>query len=63
LIVHHKELLTPNNINKPEVTLNWDLLECLCIDCHNKEHMSRGDAGITEDGLMFDGNGDLVKMV
>lgn len=38
VLVHHKHYLTPNNIKDPSVSLNWDLLECLCQDCHNKEH-------------------------
>ena len=37
-IVHHKCYLTPENITDPSVTLNWDNLEYLCHDCHNKEH-------------------------
>ena len=37
-IVHHKIHLTPGNINDPNITLNWDNLEYLCQDCHNKEH-------------------------
>ncbi len=37
-IVHHKCYLTPENINDPATTLNWDNLELLCLDCHNKEH-------------------------
>lgn len=36
--VHHKIRLTPQNINNPEITLNWDNLELLCDDCHNDEH-------------------------
>lgn len=36
--VHHKKHLTPKNINDPEITLNWDNLELLCLDCHRKEH-------------------------
>ena len=28
-IVHHKETLTPANINDPNVTLNWEKLEYL----------------------------------
>ena len=56
-IVHHKETLTPANINDPNVTLNWDRLEYLCIDCHNGEH----GGGSTVDGLMFDERGDLVQ--
>lgn len=37
-IVHHKILLTPDNINNPDITLNHDILEYLCIACHNDEH-------------------------
>lgn len=37
-IVHHKTKLSPDNINDPSVTLNWDNLELLCRDCHGKEH-------------------------
>ena len=37
-IVHHKIRLDGWNINDPSITLNWDNLEYLCIDCHNKEH-------------------------
>ena len=37
LEVHHKVRLTPENINNPEITLNWDNLELLCHDCHEEE--------------------------
>jgi 5-methylcytosine-specific restriction endonuclease McrA len=56
-IVHHKIYLTPENINKPEITLNWDNLELLCLDCHNREH---GGANII-DGLEFDDDGNLIQ--
>jgi 5-methylcytosine-specific restriction endonuclease McrA len=58
-IVHHKEVLTPRNINNPEITLNWNKLEYLCQECHNKEHMSK--YGPTREGLMFDEEGNLIK--
>lgn len=38
VIVHHKIYITPENINNPKITLNFDYLELLCCDCHNKEH-------------------------
>ena len=56
-IVHHKIYLTPENINDPNISLNWDNLELVCQDCHNEEHHST-DA--VADGLMFDENGELV---
>ena len=38
VIVHHKVHLSPENINDPDVTLNWNNLELLCRDCHGAEH-------------------------
>lgn len=61
-IVHHKILLTPNNINDPNITLNWEHLELVCQDCHNKEHHGSDD-GVMREGLMFDANGDLIRSV
>lgn len=37
-IVHHKIHLTPQNIDNPDITLNWDNLELVCRDCHAEEH-------------------------
>ena len=37
-IVHHKVMLTPENILSPEIALNWDNLELLCRDCHAARH-------------------------
>lgn len=37
-IVHHMIHIDPININKPEITLNFDNLEYLCRECHDKEH-------------------------
>jgi hypothetical protein len=38
VIVHHdKEWITPDNINNPDVTLNFDNLKLDCLICHNKE--------------------------
>lgn len=59
-IVHHKVTLTPENINDPTITLNWELLEYVCQDCHNQEHHG-SDEGVTRDDVMFDINGDLIK--
>ena len=56
-IAHHKTYLTPANINNPDITLNWENLELLCQDCHNKEHSC---TDVTAEGLAFDENGDLI---
>lgn len=61
-IVHHKILLTPNNINNPSVTLDWNNLEYLCLDCHNLEHnFEREKKSVTRKGLAFNKNGELVE--
>ncbi|WMJ23467.1 HNH endonuclease signature motif containing protein [Paludicola sp. MB14-C6] len=37
LIAHHKVELTADNINDISITMNPDLIEIACVDCHNKE--------------------------
>ena len=59
-IVHHKTWLTPENINDPNITLDWSNLEPLCQDCHNQEHQQNG--GDTAQGLTFDTTGHLTKV-
>jgi hypothetical protein len=59
-ILHHKIILTPTNINDPNITLNHNHLEYLCIGCHDTKHY-RKIQGITKEGLAFDEYGDLVK--
>jgi len=58
LIVHHKVRITQQNVHDANVTLNWDNLELLCQDCHNKEHMSKCN---TNNEVMFDEDGNLIK--
>ena len=50
-IVHHKCYIDANNIYDTSITLNFDNLELLCMDCHNKEHFA---------SKIFDSNG-VVK--
>ena len=56
-IVHHKAYITPQNINDLNITLSWSNLEALCIDCHNKEHIS---GEVCAEGIRFNANGDLI---
>lgn len=56
-ICHHKTYITPANINNPEITLNFDNLECLCQDCHNREHMAKHSMAV------FDGDGNMTGAV
>lgn len=58
VICHHKKYITPANIHDPEITLNWDNLEALCFDCHQREHFA---ASATREGLMFDETGNLIQ--
>ena len=37
-IVHHKIQLTPENIHRPEISLDWSNLELVCRICHAKKH-------------------------
>ena len=58
-VVHHKEYLNEDNYIDDSVALDWNNLELLCIDCHNKEHNVRQDA--TRCDLEFDDNGNLIQ--
>ena len=40
-IVHHKKHLTPENYRDPAISLNFDNLEALCFEHHNKEHFKK----------------------
>jgi len=57
-IVHHKIYLTDNNYTNDDIAYNWDNLELLCLECHNKEHMT---SLVTRDEYIFDELGNLQK--
>lgn len=57
-IVHHKIEITPENIDDPLITLNFDNLEYICQKCHTQEHLR--DKSTRED-VIFDEDGNLVK--
>ena len=38
-IIHHKIHLTPDNIDDPDITLGFDNLEYVCLECHNLIHL------------------------
>ena len=60
-IVHHKIVLTPFNIDDPNVTLNHEHLEYLCVDCHNDEHGVGAEGKVVREGLKFNEYGELVE--
>lgn len=57
--VHHKVYLNEQNINNPDITLNFDNFELLCDICHQKEHNEKYSP--TMWGMDFDENGELVQ--
>lgn len=42
LIGHHTAELTEDNVDNASVSLNPQLIEIICLDCHNKEHRRFG---------------------
>lgn len=59
-VVHHKEYLTPSNINDADVTLSEDNLETLCRQCHALEHQGAQEVDTT---LAFDEDGNVVERI
>ena len=54
-VVHHKVWLNDGNVDDAEVSLNPELLESLCLDCHNFEHF--GEHESMRRPLYFDKSG------
>lgn len=60
-IVHHKEELTPENINDPDITLGFSNLKYDCHICHQKEKSKDGPVA----GLVmyeFDSEGEIHEL-
>ena len=57
--VHHIIALTPDNINDPNITLNWNNLMLLCRSCHE---LIEEKAKATRDGIKFDEFGQVVEI-
>lgn len=55
-ICHHKTWLNGSNVHDPDVALNMDNLEALCISCHNLEH------GHAQDIIIFDEAGNVATV-
>ena len=61
-IVHHKIILTPENIHDPAIALNWEHLSYECKDCHDQHEghgIKRASALVCE----FDSEGNPVGIV
>lgn len=72
VIVHHIIQLTPMNIERPEVTLNYKNLELLCRDCHKQKHeldgigwaaynKRRKEKKLSENRFIVDENGKVFS--
>ncbi|MFB8328091.1 HNH endonuclease [Bacillus wiedmannii] len=58
-IVDHIVEITPEIIGNPDITLNHENLQYLCLPCHNTKTF--GKAVLIREDVMFDENGDLIK--
>lgn len=62
-IVHHKIMLTPENISNPDVALNHRYMEYVCKDCHDAfEGHGVGGHGKVRPLCMFDENGQPISL-
>lgn len=60
-IVHHKVILTPENISNPDIALNYKHLEYVCKGCHD---LFEGH-GLNQSGkplCVFDAEGQPVSV-
>ena len=53
VIVHHKIFMNQNNINDPNIALNWNNLELLCRDCHGGRHKNKKRFKLDEVGRVI----------
>ncbi|MEK5278625.1 HNH endonuclease signature motif containing protein [Paenibacillus sp. FSL H7-0735] len=53
IIGHHKVELTPENVHDHAISLNPDLVELVCSDCHNLEHKRFGYQHMKEVFLVY----------
>ena len=58
-IVHHKIMLTPENINDPDISLNWEHLSYECKSCHD-QHEGHGVGHHTSLVCIFDADGNPI---
>lgn len=56
-IVDHIKEINIKNIHNPDVTLNHDNLQFLCLECHNTKTFRKYSA--IPDGFLFNSDGDL----
>lgn len=54
VIVHHIKPITPANISDPTITLSFDNLQLLCVQCHSDMHSGKSNRRyiVEEDGTV-----------
>lgn len=57
-ILHHKEELTPGNINEAKISIAFENLIYLCDECHKKVHGQIGQ--FIREGYAFDEQGNIT---
>lgn len=57
-IVDHIEEINSHNINDPNITLNHNNLQYLCLECHNTKTFRKYSA--IREGFMFNDDGELI---
>lgn len=60
-ICDHIVELTPENIHDPDIALNHDNLQYLCLDDHNKKTFQKYSA--TRQDVRFDDEGNLIPVL
>lgn len=59
-IVHHKEELTPENINDSDIALSFQNLKFDCHVCHQKENSKDGPSSLVQ--YEFSPDGEMVVL-
>lgn len=62
VIVHHRVILTAENIDNPEISLNHKLLELVCHECHD-EFPGHGVGKSLTPRVIFDADGNPLPPV
>lgn len=61
-LVHHKEHITPENIDNPAITVSFDNLERLCRQCHAEEHPEVYESEYDKPRVAFDAEGNVIPL-
>lgn len=62
-IVHHKVTLTADNINNPDIALNFELMEYVCKACHDEfEGHGLNGHGKEKPNFIFDDDGQPISL-